>query len=71
MTAGGDALALMRRRVARMRKEASREIDALRPATQSRFDGVERIPGDDDAQNAVARLTAFVALMDQADEALT
>jgi hypothetical protein len=69
--AGADALELMRRRLRRFRAAARAEIDRLRPLTQSRFDGCERVAGDDDARNAVARLEDFLRAIDKAEEALS
>lgn len=67
---GTDALAIMRRRIKRDRRAAVAEIENLRPLTESRFDGCERTQPDDDARAAVAKLTALVAILDQADEVL-
>ena len=68
---GTDSLNLMRRRIERDRKAAQREIAQLKPLTESRWNGEERTQPDDDARNAIARLTAFLDRLDDAEEALT
>jgi uncharacterized protein HemY len=71
MSAGSDALALMRRRLARLRKAAEAERAALAPLTASRFDGVERSVPDEDAVNAVRALTLLLGALAIGEDALT
>lgn len=68
---GADALAMMRKRLARDRKAAEGEIAQLKPLTVSRFDGCERFQPDEDACNAMAKLEALLDALKQAEETLT
>jgi hypothetical protein len=69
--AGADSLKLIRRRIARVRSAAAGEIADLKPLTESRFLGDERIAGDDNARAATAKLERCVNVLRALEDELT
>ncbi len=68
--AGADAVALMRKRLARARAALAREMAFLHPLTVARFTGAERYPADAAAIANLAKLERAYMRLLEAEQAL-